>query len=178
MEHVHIEIYVCTAGASCGVFFCLSVLCHNRGCEGGSTAALRRSGAWLPPHYSECERIAPSTNRRNCAGGVFRSQTARPKYIDVALVSICMGNHKGKRSILLAAAPRKCRKIKGFLRFGQKIGSCRAQWLPALPFPSRLILSGQKYISESDKKPCRQSPDSVLLIGPVICSIASSLIVS
>ena len=107
---------------SCGVFFCLSVLCHNRGCGGGSAVAVHRSCAWLPPHYSECERNAPCTNRRNCAGGVFRSQTARPKYIVVALVSICMGNNKGKRSILLAATPRKCRKIKGFLRFGQKIG--------------------------------------------------------
>ena len=42
----------------------------------------------------------------------------------------------------------------------RQIRSCRAQWLPALPFPSRLILSGQKYISESDKKPCRQLPDT------------------
>ena len=47
-----------------------------------------------------------------------------------------------------------------------------------LPFPSRLILSGQKYVSESDKNPCRQSPDPVLLICPVICIITSSLIVS
>ena len=36
-------------GGSCGVFFCLSVLCHNHGCEGGSVAAGRRSVAW-PPH--------------------------------------------------------------------------------------------------------------------------------
>ena len=47
-----------------------------------------------------------------------------------------------------------------------------------LPFPSRLILSGKKYLFESDKKSCRQSPDSVLLICPVICSIVFSLIVS
>ena len=65
---------------SCGVFFCLSVLCHNRGCEAVSAAAGHCSGAWPPPHYSECERNAPCTNRRNCAGGVFRSQAARPEY--------------------------------------------------------------------------------------------------
>ena len=65
---------------SCGVFFCLSVLCHNRGCEAVSAAAGHCSGAWPPPHYSECERNAPCTNRRNCTGGVFRSQAARPEY--------------------------------------------------------------------------------------------------
>ena len=62
---------------SCGVFFCLSVLCHNRG---GTAVAGHCSGAWPPPHHSECERNAPCTNRRNCAGGVFRSQAARPEY--------------------------------------------------------------------------------------------------
>ena len=36
---------------SCGVFFCFSVLCHNRGCEGGSAAALPRFAALLPPPY-------------------------------------------------------------------------------------------------------------------------------
>ena len=33
---------------SCGVFFCFSVLCHNRGYEVGSAAVAQRSVAWPP----------------------------------------------------------------------------------------------------------------------------------
>ena len=36
---------------SCGVISCLSVLCHNHGCEVGSAAAVLRSGALLLPPY-------------------------------------------------------------------------------------------------------------------------------
>ena len=63
---------------SCGVFFCLSVLCHNRSCKAVS-AALRHSGAWPPPpHLGGHIRNAPCINYQVCARGVFRSLSARP----------------------------------------------------------------------------------------------------
>ncbi len=45
------HFYVRTAGASCGVFFCLSVLCHSHSCGVGALAAAQHSGALLLPPY-------------------------------------------------------------------------------------------------------------------------------
>ena len=57
---------------SCGVFFCLSVLCHNHGCEGGSAATLRRPGAWPPPPYPDGHmRNAPCITVRFVQGVYF-----------------------------------------------------------------------------------------------------------
>ena len=73
------RFYVRTAGATCGVFFYLSVLYHNCACEVVSAAAVRRSVAWPPPPYlGRHTRNSPCINCQVCARDVFRSQTARP----------------------------------------------------------------------------------------------------
>ena len=68
-----------TIGASCGIFFCLSVLSHNHSCGAGAPVIVRLSCAWPPPpHLGGHIRNAPCINYQVCARGVFRSQSARP----------------------------------------------------------------------------------------------------
>ena len=68
-----------TIGASCGIFFCLSVLSHNHSCGAGTPVIVRLSCAWPPPpHLGGHIRNAPCINYQVCARGVFRSQSARP----------------------------------------------------------------------------------------------------
>ena len=69
-------------------------------------------------HIPEHKRNAPCTNRRNCAGGVFRYQTARPEYKGAALVSVYKVKDKGKQSFGWQQTCGKCRKINRFQRFG------------------------------------------------------------
>ena len=59
------------------------------------------------------ERNTLCTNQWNCAGGVFRSQTARPEYNGIDLVSVYKGKIKGKLSIFMAADLREMQENQG-----------------------------------------------------------------
>ena len=109
------RFYVYTAGAPA---VCYSVLASS------VIIVAARAGLLSPGivpalgfhiHFPEHNRNAPCTNRRNCAGGVFRSQTARPEYNKgIALVLVFKGKNKGKRTVNIAAELWELQRNQGF----------------------------------------------------------------